>query len=291
MRAMARLPLRLACAAYDRMEALASGAVQVESVALTLCPPGEAEAEIRELSLATYLSGKARGDLPLIAIPVYPLRSFCRGLVFVNGRAGIAGPPDLAGKRIGIARDHDSQSLWIGGLLRHAHGVGLEARQIVECDAEALGAKLLAGEIDAAFGLRLPAKEPIRPLFADHAARDRDSWQKTGIFPIMTVLVMPESMHARHPWLAESLFKACEEAKHRCIRQMRFSGALRLMLPWLLDEIDEMDAAFGADPWPYGLGANRKVLETAVQLLQEQGRITQAIDLDRVFAPIVAWAE
>jgi hypothetical protein len=38
---------------------------------------------------------------------------------------------------------------------------------------------------------------------------------------------------------------------------MRFSGATRNMLPWLYDDIDEIDELFGGDPWPYGPGLTR----------------------------------
>jgi 4,5-dihydroxyphthalate decarboxylase len=291
MSAVARLPLRMACGFYDRVEALASGAVQAEGVSLTLHPPDAEDCEIREIALATYLTEKARGNAADIAIPVFPLRSFCHGLIFVNGSAGIAGAPDLAGKRIGVAVDRDTEAMWICGALQHEHGVARESLTLVDCEAKALASRLAAGEIDAAFGLRLPTAAPIRPLFPDHAARDRDVFEKTGIFPIMTVLVMPQSLHARHPWLAESLFKACDEAKRWCLRQMRFSGALRTMLPWLLDEIDEMDRLFGADPWPYAVEANRRTLAMAAQLLREQGRISGAVAIDGMFTPIVAWAE
>lgn len=286
---MEKLPIRMACGTYDRIEALASGAVQVESTALTLHPAGTPDCEIVEMSLASYLARKASGDFPFIAIPVFPLRSFCHGLIAVNRTSGIVRPRDLVGKRIGTARTQDSAVLWIRGLLAQEHGIAVQPlSEVPEAEIEPL---LRRGEIDAAFAVRLPRSDRIGPLFPDHATRDRESWQKTGIFPILTTLVMPEHLQASQPWLAESLFKGCEAAKRRCLAEMRFSGALRYQLPWLLDEIDAMDELFGAGPWPYGLAPNRKTLEHAVGLLREQGKMGREIELGDLFTPIVAWAE
>jgi 4,5-dihydroxyphthalate decarboxylase len=288
---MAKLPVRMECGRTDRMEALRSGAVQAEGMHLTLQEPGTGECEIREMSLGSYLAGKAAGDLPVIAIPVFPLRFFCHGLIFVNNRAGIAAPEHLQDKRIGLARDRTDACLWVRGLLRHEYGLDLRTPPFVEADAAALDGLLRRGEIDAGFGARLPIGAPIARLFPDYAARERTFWQQTGIFPIMSVLALREDFHHQHPWVAESLFKACEAAKHWCIRQMRFSGALRVMLPWLLDEIDEMDALFAEDPWPYGLEPNRKTLAMMARLLREQGHVDKEIDIEPLFTPIVAWAE
>ena len=287
---MEKLAIRMACGTYDRMEALRNGAVQVEGVALAVHQVHSPDCDIHEMDLAQYLIAKA-GGAPLIAIPVFPLRRFYRDHVFVNGAAGIDRPMDLIGKRVGVAPAGAADSRWICGLLAREHGVEPGSFQLLVSAEEELAAKLARGEIDAGFGRRLRTLAGVRPLFPDAVTLDRDSWRRNGIFPILTTLVMSETLHAQQPWLAESLFKACEEAKRWCIRQMRFSGALRMMLPWLLDEIDAMDDMFGADPWPYGLETNRKTLEMAVQLLQEQGQIAGPVDLDRVFTPIIAWAE
>lgn len=285
---MDRLPISIACGDYDRMEALRNGAVQVEGVELSVHQVHIANCDIHEAGLAQYLIAKARGAR-LIAIPVFPLRRFYHDHIFVNGAAGIEQPRDLIGKRVGADETVDSQ--WICGLLDRVHGVELGSYQILSCEPETLAPKLARGEIDAAFGRHLRTAAGVRPLFLDAVAGDRQSWQRNGIFPILTTLVMSERLHAEQPWLAESLFKACEEAKRWCIRQMRFSGALRIMLPWLLDEIDAMDELFGADPWPYGVEANRRTLEMAAWLLRIHGKIDRDIAIDDIFTPIVAWAE
>ena len=41
---------------------------------------------------------------------------------------------------------------------------------------------------------------------------------------------------------------------------------------------------FGKDPYPYGVKANRKMLETLVGFSHEQGLITQKPTVDNLFA-------
>jgi 4,5-dihydroxyphthalate decarboxylase len=64
---------------------------------------------------------------------------------------------------------------------------------------------------------------------------------------------------------------------------MKYTGALRYMLPWLPDDLDEIEDVFGGDPWPYGLEPNRPTLEALVQYLHEQGLIKAPIALDKLF--------
>ena len=85
----------------------------------------------------------------------------------------------------------------------------------------------------------------------------------------MHVLVIKESLYKEKPWIAENIYKASEEAKSWCLKQMRFSGAIRYMCSLAVD-IDELDKISGSDPWPYGIEPNRKTLETLVRYLLDR---------------------
>jgi 4,5-dihydroxyphthalate decarboxylase len=69
---------------------------------------------------------------------------------------------------------------------------------------------------------------------------------------------------------------------------MRYGGSLATMLPWLMDEIEEIVEVFGGDAWPYGVEPNRPTLEALVQYLVEQHLIAAPIPLDDLFVPIPA---
>ena len=74
-----------------------------------------------------------------------------------------------------------------------------------------------------------------------------------------------------------------------CAEWLKFSGAQRWMLPWMYDEIAEMNDLFEGNPWPYGLEANRHTLELLMQFLADQKLIEAAVPVDDLFTPIVEW--
>ena len=154
---------------------------------------------------------------------------------------------------------------------------------------------LEAGEIDAYFGARRPAamdkgKNVVR-LFPDYRQREKDFYRRTGFHPIMHTLVIREDLYREQPWVPESLYKAIDESKKWILKQMRFSGAQRSMLPWLHEEIAEMDELMGTDPWPYGLEKNRLILEAFMQYLVDQHFIEGPAKIDDMFTPIINWTE
>ena len=153
---------------------------------------------------------------------------------------------------------------------------------------------LEAGEIDALLGAFSPSsfgRNPnIQRLFPNVREAERAYYRKTGIFPIMHTVVIRESVYRENPWVAGSMFRAFEESKELCLRQARFTAALKYTLPWLLDDFEEMDALFGGDPWPYGLEPNRKTLEALTRYLVDQALLDKPLPLDELFPKIPASA-
>ena len=80
---------------------------------------------------------------------------------------------------------------------------------------------------------RSPMKSPGAPSHRREV--EREFYRKTGIFPIMHTLVMQEKLYEQRPWVAESLFKAFEEAHdpfdpataHRLYKYIYSSGGTR----------------------------------------------------------------
>jgi len=273
--------------------------------------------DVSEMSLAHYSIMRTRDEFPFIAIPVFPSRVFRHGYIFINKNAGIREPRDLEGKRIGVQEYRQTAGVWVRGILQHDCGVRLDRvtwveggvneprpyddemdlRPVGPLKLEMIGADrtlndmLEAGEIDAYFGARRPAAfdkgSNVVRLFPDYRAREKDFYRRTGFHPIMHTLVIREELFHEHPWVAESLFKACQASKAWALKQMRFSGAQRSMLPWLFDEIAEMDELMGPDPWPYGLQANKKILEAFQGYLVDQHFVQKAKPIGDLFTPIV----
>ncbi len=110
-------------------------------------------------------------------------------------------------------------------------------------------------------------------------------YQRTGIFPIMHLIVIKRDIYERHPWLAYSLYKAFAESKEICAREMGAQSALKYMLPWMIPELEETTRIMGEDYWPYGLEANRKTLEAFIGYNTEQGLVESLFKAEDLFAP------
>jgi 4,5-dihydroxyphthalate decarboxylase len=275
------------------------------------------EFDVSEMSLSTYLTRRARGDFPFVGLPVFPSRVFRHGNIFINTKCGIKSPEDLNGRRVGTFGYRQTASVWIRGILKDEWDVDTNSFVWVEGgldtpwqgdsskDSEpiadvrferakenaTLSDMLAAGEIDALIGARRPPSLGRSPdvalLWPNYRQMEREYYERTRMFPIMHMMVLREELHRAKPWIATSLYKAFVASKEAALREMRFSGAMRYMLPWLYDQIDEIDGLFGGDAWPYGLEPKRTVLETFSRYLQEQGFVSGPISIEDMFVPII----
>jgi 4,5-dihydroxyphthalate decarboxylase len=323
---MSKVPLTFACGLYDRMLALYTGEVQVEGVDLNFLVEdnprnifdrmaGGLEFDASEFSSSEYISRFVAKQCPFVAIPVFASRVFRHSFIFVN-RKVIKGAKDIEGKRIGVPVYTMTAAVFIRGLLSDEHGVDFANVEWVEGainsaaphgnptilptvkklsisanrSGKSLSTLLEEGELHAIIGTDAPRAFGRNPdivrLYPDYRAAEMDYYRRTKIFPIMHTVVIRRDVHERHPFVATSLFKACTQAKDIALRKARYRGTLRYTLPWLLAEIDEIDAVFGGDPWPYGVEANRPTLNALVRYLEEQGIVATAPRVDDLFVPI-----
>ena len=272
-----------------------------------------AEFDLSEFSSTEYISRIARGDRTFVALPVFPSRVFRHSFIFVN-RTRVARPQDLAGKKIGLVLYTQTASLWIRGMLASDYGVDPSSITWVQGAMRAAGAhgnpnppKLLKpprveintskysleelldrGEIDAVVGTRVPAcygrNRDIVRLFPNFREVVKDYYRRTRIHPIMHLVAMRREIHEANPWAAASLYKAFVASKDRMMEMLRIEVAPRYVLPWLQADIEEMEAVFGRDPWPYGVEANRPTLEALVRHMVEQHYLEKPIPLEQLFA-------
>jgi 4,5-dihydroxyphthalate decarboxylase len=88
----------------------------------------------------------------------------------------------------------------------------------------------------------------------------------------------------RDPWIAQTMFKALFEAKRLAYSALFDTTALRVTLPFLVEHYESTVALMGEDFWPYGIEPNRKVIETLMRYLVEQGMMPEPLDVDSLFA-------
>ncbi|MGH7827263.1 MAG: ABC transporter substrate-binding protein [Candidatus Binatia bacterium] len=320
---MSNIHLTVACEDYDRTRPLKDGIIKPEGIELNYLVMSVEEIfwrmmkyeefDVSELSMGAFLTAAARGRRPFIAIPVFPSRTFRHRCIFVNHGAGIQRPEDLAGKRMGVPEYSMTAAVWLRGLFQHEYGVPPEAIHWIQAGEEEPGRKdrvdfempagvrldsladrtlnemIESGEIDAMMSPRMPTcfvqgSARVRRLFPDYKKAEAAYFKKTGLFPIMHVIVFRKAIYDKHPWVAQTLYKAFCEAKDLCMRELYDTNVLRISLPWTSAEYEQTRDLMSADYWPYGLAPNRENLETLHGYLFEQGLIKQKLNLDDLFA-------
>jgi 4,5-dihydroxyphthalate decarboxylase len=157
-------------------------------------------------------------------------------------------------------------------------------------DDQTLEGMLEEGSLSALVSSRPPKAfvsgvPTVRRLFKDYRHVERDSYLRTGLFPIMHLVVLRRDIYEKQPWTARSLAEAFAAAKRRGRERLRSLGTLAVSLPWLAAELEEIDELFEGDAFPYGLDRNRTVLETTIRFLVEQGLVDRIVKVQELFAP------
>ncbi len=116
-------------------------------------------------------------------------------------------------------------------------------------------------------------------------AAEQAYYAASGIFPIMHLVVVRRDVYEVRPWVAQSLYKAFVLAKAEATERLYDSSALRYMLPWLIQHIEQARDLLGEDFWSYGLEANRETLATFARYHHEQGLSRRLVEPDELFAP------
>ena len=321
---MTKLNLTLACWDYDRTRALMDR-VQPEGIELNYLPMAVEETffrmlrhrefDVAELSLSSYCVSLSRAEPPFIAIPAFPSRFFRHSCIFVSAKSKIREPKDLIGKRIGTPEYQMTAPVWIRGVLADDYGVPVDSVTYVTGGEETpgrdeklkldlpprikierappgktLSGMLRSGEIDALHTARAPScftdgSGDARRLFEDFQSVERTYFKRTGIFPIMHVIVIRRDVYQAHRWVAQTLMQSFREAQALAYAEFEETAALKIMLPWLLAHLEETRREMGHDFWPYGLEPNRQGLETFLRYHHEQGLSPRKLGIDALFAP------
>jgi 4,5-dihydroxyphthalate decarboxylase len=259
--------------------------------------------DICEFSLVDYLNGVEHG-LPFTAIAIFPHRIYRHRDIWVAGGAAVKEPKDLTGKRVGIQSWTNSASVWQRGLLAQDYGVDLSsiewiaesaahggggpkwARIATKPRERSLDQMLAAGDIDALMLPRPPELTPvetarIRRLFPDFSTAEQEYRARTGIFPIMHVMVIKNDLLAARPEIAKIVSHGIQAALDTFMDRKRLSNGQSIVWPEL--NWPEQEKHLGPYPWPAGVEANRKELELLIGYCDEQGILTRRIPPEELF--------
>ncbi|MGI9355853.1 MAG: ABC transporter substrate-binding protein [Rhizobiaceae bacterium] len=127
--------LRLAGYAYDRVEGLIDGSIEVAGFdhsfetdriggLNTDALGGSMTREITEIGMVPYIIAFANEGLRNhTLIPVFPLRTFRHKSIYIRPDRGIEGPEDLKGKTIATPGYSSTSLTWIRGIVEDEYGV------------------------------------------------------------------------------------------------------------------------------------------------------------------------
>ncbi len=308
--------LTLACGTYDINQGLITGEVVPQGIELSVitAPSPErhwrmvrdAEFDVCEFSIGTYLMIHDRDDPEVVAIPAFPHRRFRHGYIFVGTASDIRDPKQLDGRRVGIRNWQTTAGLWARGILQDDHGVDLRSITWIAQDEEdiplpdghgyriervpegrSVTEMLLAGDVDALIYPEVPdavrrGDPRVARLFPDPRSAEIDWFSRTGFFPIMHTVLIRRSIAEAHPWIPRELLTAFETSKRQAFAAM--ADPRRVSLAWFTEAMEEQRRVLGSDPWSYDFQLNRPALETVIRWSYEQGMISRPFPPEELFA-------
>jgi 4,5-dihydroxyphthalate decarboxylase len=141
---------------------------------------------------------------------------------------------------------------------------------------------LVSGELVAAIGVDVDHPD-VKPLIPNAEEAGLSALRKRDHYPINHTVVIKDELIEKYPELAADVFNAFAESKRLYVDRLK-AGKIEKMT-----EADETAKRVmeitGRDPLPYGLEANRKVLENLIQHALTQRIITKPITVEELFAP------
>jgi 4,5-dihydroxyphthalate decarboxylase len=279
---------------------------------------GFKEFQVSELSISSLLMARSKGNDDFTAFPIFTSRTFFHTGILVRDDADITEPSQLAGKRVGVPEYQQTAALWARGALQHEWGVDPRSidwymerppekshggvtgfappegvrLQYMPRESD-MGQMLQNGEIDAALlyiannnnlvdrsTITFGEGSGVRQLFPSKKAEATRYFSKTGIIHANHTAVVRKDVLEQHPWVVLNLYSAFLEAREKAAPQSK--RQLEEMVD--LDQLQHPAAkAWAADPFPYGIQANRDTLEAAFAYSYEQGLSVRPMKIEDVF--------
>ncbi len=308
---MLERPLTMAIATTGLTAPLKQGAIDLGQLKLTQIAiepittamrrmVRDLEFDICEMAMTTYLCARAHGK-PITAIPVFVTRNFHHWAAFTTDAAGIRIPKDLEGRRVAVNRGYTvTTGVWVRGILQSEYGVDLRKITWVptddehvsefvypgnvdlSCRGQSAADLLLSGDCVAAIGDVKSPSRAIRPLISNAREVGFDYFRRTGVYPVNHTITIADNVLAAHPWLAREMYAAFVRSRDVYYASLR-DGTANAAYDAGPREIQR---ALGIEPFPYGIDANRRALETIAAFAVDQGILANPTRIEALFADV-----
>ena len=273
----------------------------------------DAPYDVCEISFSNSVTAASLDRLQYSLIPVFLSRAFRHSSLFIRTDRGILRPEDLKGKVVGLQEYDMTAAVVVRGFLRDQYGVDpkdiswkvgeLERTKPLEFPLghpppgvrieilkpdKSLEDRLVSGELDAIISLRPLASAHLPnacviPLFPDAVAAEADWYRLSKHFPIMHAVGIRKTILRADPTLGRKLFDAFLAAKQIAVAELEVTQAQKVTLPWPHGALAQARAIFGLDYWPYGVTANRLVIENQLRWSWLDGLQKRPVQLEDLF--------
>jgi 4,5-dihydroxyphthalate decarboxylase len=272
----------------------------------------QVEFDVCELAPTTYIIARAYGS-PFKALPIFVLRRFHHAGLLVRPDANIKTPKDLEGKHVGVRAYSVTTGVWTRSVLIEEFGVDNSKINWVVDDEEhvtalklpsnvrhcapgsSLADMMAAGELQAGFHANAGIGRKGAPtggwktveadypdLFPNAAELEADYFKRTGIYPMHGTIVVKDSVLAEHPWVAQSLYKAFDQAKQDWLKKLDAGEATSASDK----RYQGLRPLVGHDPLPYGIEPNIRTIEALERTAYAQGLTPKRMSIDDLFVDI-----
>jgi 4,5-dihydroxyphthalate decarboxylase len=231
----------------------------------------ELEFDVAELAIVTYLLAKAHAK-PYRLLPAVLTARFQHPFIVFDSSRNAFSPGDLSGKRIGLRSYSVTTATWVRGILADDYGVDLGSIRWVTFEephvaefrdpptvqrapaGKDMTQMLLAGELDAAIVGEAPKDGRIQPLIKDLDAAAAAWRKRTGAsIQINHMVVVRSSMDS--------------SSSNEILELLRKSS----------------EAAGNPATHPFGIEANRRNLEAAIDCVYRQNMIPRRFTVEELF--------
>jgi len=257
----------------------------------------DVEFDVCELAPTTYIIARAYGA-PFVALPVFVVRRFHHGGLLVRPDAGIRTPKDLEGKKVGVRAYSVTTGVWTRQVLMDEYGLDSSKVTWVVDDEEhvtqlklpsnvihtapgvSLADMMAKGELVAGFAAAAGIGRTGAPtggwkeveahypdLFPDAPRIEAEYFARTGVYPMHGTIVVKDAVLAENPWVAQSIYKAFDQAKAEWLARLDAGQATTASDKKYL----ELRKVVGDDPLPYGLKENRTTIQALIDTAFKQG--------------------
>src|SRR5262249_46561580 len=139
-------------------------------------------------------------------------------------------------------------------------------------------------KVDRYGGTPVEGNPRIRKFFADGGRQIvTDYHKKTGLLASNHIIVVQQRILDEHPWVAMELFKTLQRSK-----EVAYERAKAMQVAYLLfegEDYKKQAELFGEDPYPLGIGKNRKMLDVLFRASNEEGLTKKQARIEDIFHP------